>query len=62
MNLQTIKIANNSSQPVEKISGSEAIIKCLLAEGVDVLYGYPGGAIMPFMMSCTNTRKKYIMC
>jgi len=47
MNLQTIKIANNSSQPVEKISGSEAIIKCLLAEGVDVLYGYPGGAIMP---------------
>lgn len=30
-----------------KISGAEAIIHCLLAEGVDVLYGYPGGAIMP---------------
>ena len=29
------------------ISGAEAIIHCLLAEGVDVLYGYPGGAIMP---------------
>lgn len=30
-----------------KISGAEAIIRCLLAEGVDLIYGYPGGAIMP---------------
>jgi len=29
------------------ISGAEAIIHCLLAEGVDLLFGYPGGAIMP---------------
>ena len=34
-------------QPKERISGSEAIVRCLLAEGVEVLYGYPGGAIMP---------------
>ena len=34
-------------QPKERISGSEAVVRCLLAEGVDVLYGYPGGAIMP---------------
>ena len=34
-------------QPKERISGSEAIVRCLLAEGVDILYGYPGGAIMP---------------
>ncbi len=31
----------------EKITGSEALIKCLLAEGVKTIYGYPGGAIMP---------------
>ncbi len=30
-----------------RITGAEAIIHCLLAEGVDLLYGYPGGAIMP---------------
>ena len=30
-----------------KISGAEAVIKCLLEEGVDIIYGYPGGAIMP---------------
>lgn len=30
-----------------KITGAEAIIHSLLAEGVDLIYGYPGGAIMP---------------
>ncbi|GAA0749477.1 biosynthetic-type acetolactate synthase large subunit [Gaetbulibacter jejuensis] len=30
-----------------RISGSEAVVRCLLAEGVDTVYGYPGGAIMP---------------
>ncbi|MBX2965533.1 MAG: biosynthetic-type acetolactate synthase large subunit [Cyclobacteriaceae bacterium] len=33
--------------PVQQISGSEALLRCLIAEGVDVLFGYPGGAIMP---------------
>ena len=29
------------------VSGAEAVIRCLLAEGVETIYGYPGGAIMP---------------
>ena len=29
------------------ISGAEAVIRCLLAEGANLVYGYPGGAIMP---------------
>jgi len=32
---------------MSKITGSEAVIKCLLEEHVDIIYGYPGGAIMP---------------
>lgn len=31
----------------KKISGAEAVIKSLLKENVDLVYGYPGGAIMP---------------
>src|SRR3954467_12006347 len=34
-------------QTREKISGSVALLKCLVAENVDILFGYPGGAIMP---------------
>lgn len=29
------------------ISGAEALIRSLLAEGVDTIFGYPGGAIIP---------------
>ncbi len=29
------------------ISGAEALLECLLEEGVDTIFGYPGGAIMP---------------
>ena len=35
------------NQPPLHISGAEAVIRCLLAEGADLIYGYPGGAIMP---------------
>lgn len=31
----------------QQISGSEALLQCLVAEGVTTLFGYPGGAIMP---------------
>jgi acetolactate synthase-1/2/3 large subunit len=31
----------------QKISGSEVLLRSLLAEGVDTIFGYPGGAIMP---------------
>lgn len=32
---------------MKNISGAEAVIRCLIKENVDVLFGYPGGAIMP---------------
>lgn len=32
--------------PIE-ITGSEAVCRSLIAEGVDIIFGYPGGAIMP---------------
>ena len=47
METLTSKQKEYLEQPKERISGSEAIVRCLLAEGVEVLYGYPGGAIMP---------------
>lgn len=44
---RTIEVKNKTKQITERITGCEAIIRCLIAEGVDILYGYPGGAIMP---------------
>jgi len=31
----------------EHITGADAILQCLIEEGVDTIFGYPGGAIMP---------------
>ncbi|MGA9648912.1 biosynthetic-type acetolactate synthase large subunit, partial [Pedobacter sp.] len=44
---QTANKKQEVAQETMRITGSEAIIRCLMAEGVDILYGYPGGAIMP---------------
>lgn len=43
----TDKFDSTTSTETIKISGAEAVIRCLLEEGVDTIYGYPGGAIMP---------------
>ncbi|AVR47542.1 acetolactate synthase, large subunit, biosynthetic type [Christiangramia fulva] len=46
-----MEVKTASFEKVEKkamtVSGAEAVIKCLLEEGVETIYGYPGGAIMP---------------
>lgn len=34
-------------QPTLKITGSEVLLQSLVAEGADLIFGYPGGAIMP---------------
>lgn len=47
MKTETKNKINEAVAQTERITGAEAIIKCLIAEGVDILYGYPGGAIMP---------------
>ncbi|PQJ68533.1 MULTISPECIES: biosynthetic-type acetolactate synthase large subunit [Polaribacter] len=47
METQTIKNKQSTTKTTERISGSEAIVRCLIEEGVKILYGYPGGAIMP---------------
>ena len=36
-----------AGQEKTRIKGAEAVLKCLLEEDVDTIFGYPGGAIMP---------------
>ncbi|TRZ42575.1 biosynthetic-type acetolactate synthase large subunit [Robertkochia solimangrovi] len=47
MDVKTIKKEQSKTGTKVRITGAEAVIHCLLAEGVDTIYGYPGGAIMP---------------
>ncbi|GAA4278411.1 biosynthetic-type acetolactate synthase large subunit [Aquimarina mytili] len=47
METQTQTIEKKTKVETKRMTGAEAVIRCLLAEGVDLIYGYPGGAIMP---------------
>lgn len=40
-----------------KITGAEALVKSLEMEGVELIFGYPGGAILPVYDSLYHTRK-----
>jgi len=46
---QTIELMEKSTAAAIKIkvSGAEAVLKCLIEEGATLAFGYPGGAIMP---------------
>lgn len=41
-----------------RVSGSEALILSLLEEGVDTIFGYPGGAIMPVYDALYDYRER----
>lgn len=47
MEVKTAEFKTIPKQVPVTVSGAEAVIKCLLEEGIDTIYGYPGGAIMP---------------
>ncbi|MEO0734431.1 MAG: biosynthetic-type acetolactate synthase large subunit, partial [Bacteroidota bacterium] len=38
---------NGKSPQAFTITGAAAVLECLVREGVDTIFGYPGGAIMP---------------
>ena len=52
------KKISNSKKIIKQISGAEAMIHCLLLEGADLIYGYPGGAIMPVYDELYKFQKK----
>ena len=48
----------SSSSGDEGISGSIAVLEALIAEGVDIIFGYPGGAIMPIYDALYDYQEK----
>ena len=43
------------------INGADIMVKCLEAEGVSVVFGYPGAAICPFYDSLYNSSIKHVL-
>ena len=43
------------------ISGAEIMVKCLEAEGVKVVFGYPGATICPFYDKLYDSSIKHVL-
>jgi acetolactate synthase-1/2/3 large subunit len=63
--MQSIEVIDekNIKQATENMSGSAAVLEALISEGVDTIFGYPGGAIMPIYDALYdyNDRLKHIL-
>jgi acetolactate synthase-1/2/3 large subunit len=66
MTYQTAQVEEETkTTPKQKVKGSEAVMKSLMEEGVDLVFGYPGGAIMPVydaMMDYREEIKHVLTC
>ena len=45
--IEILEERKKAAKTVTNISGSQAVLNAFLEEGVDTIFGYPGGAIMP---------------
>ena len=44
-----------------KISGAEILLECLQKEGVDVIFGYPGGQVIPIYDALYDSKIRHIL-
>src|SRR5579859_4442873 len=51
---QPISTQTDHDEDIRELAGSHILCEALVREGVEVLYGYPGGAIMPFYDALTS--------
>lgn len=45
--METLLLDKKQETAVQTITGAEAVVRSLIAEDVEIIFGYPGGAIMP---------------
>ena len=43
------------------LKGADIVLQCLRAEGVDLVFGYPGGAIMPLYDALEGSGVRHIL-
>ena len=63
MDILELTKKKKTATATENISGSEAVLRALVAENVETIFGYPGGAIMPIYDALYdyNDRLKHIL-
>ena len=58
---QTIESQAPADTIDRAMTGAEIVVRGLVDQGVEVLFGYPGGAIMPFYDALVDSRLRHIL-
>ncbi len=53
--------AERAPAPTAPVRGADALLRALEAEGVDLMFGYPGGAIMPVYDALVDSSIRHIL-
>ena len=51
-----------ASPPPSPMKGADILVEALVREGVDVIFGYPGGASMEIHQALTRSRIRNVLC
>jgi len=58
MEIEQQALSNPTGVETIEVSGSVALLEALIAEGTEVIFGYPGGAIMPIYDALYDYKEK----
>jgi acetolactate synthase-1/2/3 large subunit len=53
-------MSTNKGQ-MKKLTGAQIVIESLIAEGVDTIFGYPGGAILPTYDALLDSKMRHVL-
>ncbi|WP_425430468.1 biosynthetic-type acetolactate synthase large subunit [Desmospora activa] len=59
--MATVEQGVDQGKEAKEYTGSEILLRCLIEEGVEVAFGYPGGAVLPIYDSLYSSRLKHLL-
>ena len=59
--LEKTALAEKSIQTEVKVSGAEMLVNALKKQEVEVLFGYPGGAVLPIYDALYKAGMKHVL-
>ncbi|MCF8495451.1 MAG: acetolactate synthase 3 large subunit [Alphaproteobacteria bacterium] len=61
--LKTVEADKSKAAPAKKMTGAEIVLRALADQGVEVMFGYPGGAVLPIYDALFQQDKvRHVLC
>ncbi len=58
---RTTEAVESEAEKREELTGSEILLRSLIREGVEVIFGYPGGAVLPIYDTLYHEKVQHLL-